>query len=246
MPGLGFPILGTWAIPKRLQTTTTAWAVMIPPYMGQGPQRQGQSGRRGITHVKKVCVTVPTASAAVSVYTIMRPLNWAVITTAVAKATASAVLTLDRDPGLYATAYRYSCDNNGIPASVADNAIAAADYVAFQLADGTWTFDLVASGSGTAPVLTTTLPNPTGAGGIAAGTILYFFGVVGDKDPATGNTGYATDIPGIAALTTRDTTWSDEFGIAAAIHHGDPLLIYNDGASSVATLEYACGYYADF
>ncbi len=246
MPGAGFPILGTWSVPKQLGTTTTPYAILVPPFSGQGPARQTTTNRRGITHVKKVCVTAPASSVAVAVYTIMRPLNWAVITSSHLKNT-TPTLVLDQDPCAYSTSYRYACDNGGVPCSVANNTYTTGgDYVAFQLADGTWWLDKTVSGAYTASLLTTALPNPTGVGGITAGTILYFFGIVSDKDPATGSTGYSTDLPGIASAITRDVTWADEFGIAQAIHPGDPLLIYSDGASSASTVEFASGYYADF
>ncbi len=121
----------------------------------------------------------------------------------------------------------------------ANNLIAAGDYVMYQASDGTWVLDTVASGSGTTPTLTTNLPT----GGVKAGGLFYFFGVVGDTDPATADVHLNFDAP-IAGSNTTVTTYTDPAGLFEVLHRGDPMVIYSSNGTTQGYLQSAAGFYS--
>lgn len=228
------PALGTFnALPGRKDgASTTAFTAIIPPF--PVPLSSGLRSEL-ISHVTKVIYT--TAGTAHTIG-IMRPFNWA--TFAADAAAAQATVVLNSDPGLYATAanWKYNTVPGGTP-RVANNIIAAGDWVVYQAADGTLVADTVASGNYAALVLTTNVPT----GGVKAGGILWFFGVIGDSDP---NTGFANPQTKIAATSGRDATWADPAGVVAALHPGDPMLFYSPDNGADGSLEACTGYWAKY
>lgn len=245
-----FPILGTFESGNRPTANGgTAFTWLIQPWMG-GPGRsrglfQAQTSPknlgRGVAHVEKV---VYTTQATAHLIGFLRPLNFTYFKVALAKqTTAIPDTTLFDDPGVYSTNYKYDGTLSTGTAAVADNAIAAGDYVVYQLDDGTWQLDTIASGTfGSSLTLTTGTPNVTG-GGCAAGSPFYFFGVVTDKDPATGHTPPQTNI----AANQGGAVWgSGMYGVCSALHPGDPLIFYSPNTTTAGFLEYLCGYYAAF
>lgn len=241
-------ILGTFATPSSTANAGTAIVRLIPPFRGSsgGPLMyklsNGLSGtpnwcKSGFTHLTQA---VYTAAATAHTLVVMRPFNWAVVASDVA-ANAQAV-TLLTDPGVYSTSFKYPLppEAGGVVASVADNAIAASDYVAVQLRDGTWHVSAVTSVSGLAVTMTTATPNVTG-GGIEAGSIMFFFGASGDSNPQTGQ----AHVSFLTVANARTSLLPDAaYGSVSGLNPGDPLLLYSANASNAGTISVACGYYA--
>lgn len=107
---------------------------------------------------------------------------------------------------------------NTAPTDPAGNATASGDIIAFQLTDGTWEFDTVASLSTKAITMTNNITGVdagAGATAVADNAKVRIFGVVGD--------GYSF-VVGLAAATQisyRDTI------ICQAPFMGDPLYVTN-------------------
>lgn len=245
-----FPLIGHWTSQTHTAAGGTAFARLIPPFCGNpgGPpnlfdlSKNPKNFGLGVTHVTKVCYTTGGTAHAIA---IMRPLNYTYVDSAAA--INQAVINIKDDPGTYSTNYRYPNPNanagtyQGKPAAVGNNAIAGGDYCAYQLADGTWIVDTVSSVSTLAITMTTAIPNVTG-GGVLAGAPFYFFGVIGDKDPATGVVNPQTTI---AASQTRDASWANSgYPVVSALHPGDPLIFYSPNTSNAGVLEFASGFYS--
>lgn len=127
-----------------------------------------------------------TCAGTAHTLTLMRPLGLAFASSAAAAA--QTTLNIDRDPGVY-SAY-------GV-VDVADNAIAANDFVVYQTADGTYTFDKVASVSGLALTMTANIPTST----VLKGAPVWFFGAIADVNPADGLAHATLNPP--ASVTTK-------------------------------------------
>lgn len=215
----------------------------VPGNNGNSPNWWGAGSNSVFTVVDRIQYSTNGIAQKVG---LLQPLNFAYVTTAVAINTATFIL--DKDPGVYSTNYRYRLNNSNVPASVANNAIAAGDYVAYQLVDGTWIFDTVASGTYAALVLTTNVPNISG-GGVNAGAPMFFFGVVGDKNPANGQVPFQTTIPvyGTAGSVTGSSQnqeiYSQWTGLWQSIHPGDPVIFYSPNTTTAGTLDMVTGYY---
>lgn len=244
MPVFPEGYLGGFSFPGNTQNAGTVITQGIPPAGAQHNPKfiykvvGGRPNwyRTGRTHVTNLIYT--TAGTAHTLR-IMRPLNWCVVNGAAA--INQAVINVTTDPGLYATTYKYPMPGGvSTIAGVADNGIAANDYVAYQLADGTWVFDKVSSVSTLAITMTTSIPNVTG-GGVADGSIMFFFGAVADKDPATG-------VAHFAITTTASTNNVDLLGNTpggfSTLHDGDPLFVISDNGTAAGTLIGGSGYYA--
>ena len=104
------------------------------------------------------------------------------------------------------------------PTDPAGNATASGDIIAFQLTDGTWEFDTVASLSTLNITCTnniTGLDSGGGATAIAAGGAIRIFGVIGD--------GYNFTF----GLTASVVTHFDDTILCQAPFVGDPLYVSN-------------------
>jgi hypothetical protein len=222
---------GGFSAPRATATANTAFVSLIRPNPGGGTSQTGiRAG--GYSHVTKVCYT--TGGTAHPIY-IMRPLNY---TTFTADAAAGqAVVNIAANPGAWATTgvYKYG-DLNGATPSVANNLLAANDYVVYQTADGLYYADTVASIATLAVTLTTNVPT----GGVKSGGLLYFFGVATDTDPGSG---FPHPTTTIAASQTRDISWSADMGVVHGLHAGDPLLFYSGNPTAAGILEFLTGFY---
>lgn len=239
---LPFP---TFSVGTNTATGGTAFASLVPPSPGGGIApilygadanhranwAQGPAASRA--HVTCLLYTTGTTAHKVA---ILRPFNWT--TLAAAAAGGQKVVNLADDPGVYSTNYKYPTPGNVAPSQVGDNGIAASDYVAYQVADGTWVLDTVNSVSSLAVTLTTNLPT----GGALAGAALFFFGAVSDKDPATGQVNWQTTT---TASTNRQSLVPDNIaGGVQALHPGDPLVFYSPNGTAAGTLDHLSGFYA--
>jgi len=251
-------IVDAWAVRRNTASAGTAITGLIPPYTGsKGASRKlfavdtgrtisnsTQTALTGapnwmgdndcFTHITDI--TIITGSTSHSLF-FMRPLNWTYITAAVAANATTALIK--EDPGVYSTNYRYPSPLATGTAAVADNTIASGDFVAYQLKDGTWILDTTTGLSGSTLTFSTAVPNITG-GGIAAGTPLFFFGVITDKDPATGLLHFAMDTP--VSLTPWNVK-TDTASLFSSLHRGDPIMIHNANATAADTHSGISGVY---
>lgn len=256
IPGL-MPI-NTWGV-SVAGSGTTVLAVIMPPcpgppgsppylfnataYTAGNANWLYKAPLFGVPHISSLQIVAPSTS---HTFLIMRPLNWTWFPAGLAKNTTvipDSVLTgIATDPGLYSTGYGYPTVGGVAPGQVADAAISSTNLaVCYQLADGSWQYDTVASGTfGSTLTLTTGTPNRTG-GAIPAGGVMFYFGAIAGtlKDPATGLASFS-----IATKVSGADIYGDSiFGLYAGIHPGDPLLVY-DGNGTAADTVTISGYYA--
>lgn len=207
----------TFGYGKNTQTAGTIITQVIPPV----------GGKRA-----KLTKLVYTCGATLHTITVMRAL--ARTTLSAAAAAAQAVINLTRDPGAYAA--NATSDGRATP-SVADNVIAANDFLLIAKPDGTWHFAQVSSVATLAITLTANVPT----GGFAAGADVYFFGIITDTDP---NTGAAhpilTLIGGTSALTTLT---GDGAPLVETVLQDSPMVIHSGNATNAGVLEQASGAY---
>lgn len=245
-------IVGSFSIGSSTQNAGTAITRLVPPYCGapgMGAKRFAVDTGRTIANSTQTALTgAPNWQGDEDAYThitdinlktaatvheinFMRPLNWTYV--ASAAAVNQAVINIKEDPGVYSTNYRYPSPLATGTAAVADNAIAGSDYCAYQLKDGTWVLDTVSSVSSLAITMTTSIPNVTG-GGVAAGSPFFFFGVLTDKDPATG-----LICPAFTTTASVTTMLQSLAGsLYNTLHKGDPMMVYDANASNADVL---CG-----
>lgn len=218
---------------------------VIYPFMGKsgGTFKQKPYGSpieygRGITHVTTVLYTTGgTAHQLV----IARPFNRTHLTAAIAAGTASGAFKPAVDPGKYSTSYKYPI-TGGLPGLIADNTIAANDYVCIQLDDGSWFLDTIASGTfaGNNLVLTTTFPN-NGVGASIGNAVYWYGNITSDKNPANGCVNPTTLM---AASGTRAAWQETTCGIVSAFNPGDPLIVYSPNGTATGTFDAVTGFYA--
>lgn len=214
-------ICHTWSRPKKTESADTAIKSVVKP---------GGDGER-----TKLSKLVYTAQGTAHTLTVLSPLAETYVTTAAAGGATS--LLIARDPGNYSA--NATLDGRPTP-SVANNLIAANDFILVQQPDGNWllTQPSAASTSGTTGVVTLTVPAlPTG--GIAANAKVYFFGATGDTNPQTGEAH-----PTFTLTASVTTTIGDGNGaVAETPNDRQPLLLYSNNATAAGILEYAYGYY---
>jgi len=153
-------------------------------------------------------------------------------------------LVLTKDPGLYSTNAEFQ--SRGITPSVSDNGVSTADYLIFELADGTAQLvkpSAVTTDSSTGRVTLTV--SAIGGAGALAGATVWFMGAPADTDPHTN----AID-PTIIPPTSATTTYPAAAGaggamIAQSYHVNSPLLIYNANATAASVLDYGTAAYGD-
>lgn len=256
------PVCGSWNGTRATAAANTAFRQIIPPFGGGGnnappklfkvspagtsastatqsdAQPNWQGPQDAFTKITDLIYT--SLTTAHSLY-ILRPLNW---TFQLSDMTSSSTtMALAADPGTWATAgvYKYGTAAGGstVP-SQSNNAIAASDIVAYQLNDGKWVVDTVASGSGTAPVLTTGIPAVTGAK-LLAGSPVFWFGAVTDTDPATGLVQPLID----TVANTRQVMSAYGPALYSALHKGDPMVVASSNGTDAGILELISGVYAN-
>lgn len=240
---------GTWnAVGTTTQTQGTAITMFCPPYSGVDgpapavaqlyrlnadgtPNWWGKNG--AITKISLLQYLCGSTSHQIQ---IMRPRGFTTVSSDAAKN--QAVINITADPGLAAN-YKYPSVSGATTVVVTDDGIDTGDWCAFQYADGTWGFDTVSSVSTLAITMTTTLPNvasPT----IPKGSPFFLFGVVADKDIATG---YAPTAFYMNASVVN--TIQDDNGFFSAVHPGDPLLVQSNNITAAGFITMLSGYYGD-
>ncbi len=240
------PILGTFCAGRATATANTAFTQLIPPYPGpagtapqlytvdaKGNPSWNDVGTTRIKRLEYVC------GSTLHQLGIMRPLNWTYFTVGVAKAiTLIPNAALKADPGVYSTNYKNPIPPGAVPAQAADNAMATGDYVVYQLADGTWQLDTIASGTfGSSLTLTTGTPNRTGAT-IPAFSPLFWYGIISDTDPAT-----ALPHPQWDCVVSIANVYSEGTGFATALRPGEPLIFYSPNITGAGKLGLISGTY---
>ncbi len=183
-----------------------------------------------------------TASTTAHTLTVMRPLGFTTVSSAAAAA--QAVINITADPGVY---------SHFGTIDVADNAIAANDFVCYQTADGTYTFDKVASVSGLAITMTNNVPTST----VLKGAPFWFFGIITDLNPAdglahpkftlaaSGTTKLGTDpgdtlggiVSSIAPPAAMRAMTSSTYGQWPLNGQWEPLVLHSGNATAAGTLE---------
>lgn len=211
----------SWSVPK----TTVAFGTPITAFV----KPKGKGYRTKVTQAKY------TAAGTAHTLTFLTPLAQ---TTAYAAAASGALaVILSRDPGLYAA--NAVLDNRPVP-SVADNAIAANDWLVIRLADGQFWLtkpSAVAAGAVTGTITATVSAVP--ASGILAGATVWFLGITTDTNPRTG-----LAHPAFACGASATSTFGDNTGeIASTPGENEPLMVNSDNATATGTLEYASGVY---
>lgn len=243
----GAPAFGFTPVQAAFGTVLTG---LIPPWPGNGGAPVLYTTPDGVAAPWKTqpyshltALTYTTGTTAHAVY-VMRPLNWTMIKTALAKNTTAIVV--DKDPGLFSTSYRYPLPGQQTaPVQVADNAIAANDYVAFQYDDGTWQLDTIASGTfaGANLVLTTGTANRNGAT-VRANSPLFWFGIKTDSNPQTGRVheNFLT-----IASTNKSKLIDDLIGSGIpTLNPGDPLIVLSNNATATGVIDYVGGVYLKY
>ena len=187
------------------------------------------------THITDLIYT--SLTTAHSLY-VMRPLNY---TYQVSDMTSSSTtMSLAADPGTWATAGVYKYGDGVTVPGTANNTITANDFVAYQTNDGVWRTDTVASGSGTAPVLTTGIPAVTGCK-LLAGSPVFWFGIQSDTDPGTGLPQPLVD----SVVNTRQIMSAYGVGLYNNLHRGDPMIFYSSNGTNAGILEVLAGFYSN-
>jgi hypothetical protein len=254
----GIPVINTFGVSSLASGSTAATALVppcpgppgSPPYLFNATALTNanwlyKAPLFGVPHVESIRLN--TSSTAHS-FIIFRPLNWTYFPAGLAKNTTAipdSVLTgIATDPGLYSTSYGYPTVGGVAPGQVADAAVSSTNkLVAYQLADGSWVADTIASGTfGSTLTLTTGTPNRTG-GAIPAGGVLFYFGAVAGTllDPANGQLPFI-----LGTKASADASYlSNLAGIFSGLHPGDPLLVY-DGNGTAADSFHVAGYYGQY
>ncbi len=113
----------------------------------------------------------------------------------------------------------------------AGNDVAAADLMAFELANGLVIFDVVASVVTLAITMTVNFAQI-----VKAGSPVWFFGVAGDSGVDT-----------LALKLSTQTSHVDDLaGVISATEQGDPLILESDNATAAGFLNIIAGIYAKF
>lgn len=200
------------------------------------------------THITSLIYTTSTTAHTV---TVLRPLNFtwfpsglAKNTTAIPDSSGASGTGIFSDPGLYSTSYKYALPGStAAPAAPSDQAISSTNkFVAYQLSDGTWRLDTIASGTfGSTLTLTTGTPNTT-SGTIIAGGPLFYFGTTTLLDPATNKAHQLF-------LTIASTNKAEQLAANGnqsgipTLHRGDPLMVHSNNATATGIIEYVAGEY---
>lgn len=205
-----FNVLRSVHLGRTTQVAGTVITLLVPPIKG------------AITTINRLEYL---AAATAHTLTVMRPFNWTTFTADAASG--QAVVNIAVNPGAYATAWQYGLP--GATPSVANNLMAASDFVVYELPDGNYVLDTVASISSLAVTLTTNLPT----GGVKKGDRLWFFGITTDVNPQTSKAHPAHTLT--ASVTT--TIHNEQDPWFRALNPYDPLIIHSNNATNAGTLE---------
>jgi hypothetical protein len=204
-------VLGKRNYGKVTQTAGTAIVRMVEPW---------QNGWTRLTMVRYTCGT--TAHT----LTLMRPFN--VVTFTALGASGQAVVNISADPGHYSLAGTIA---------TADNLIAGGDYVVYEVADGSYVVDTVASVSTLAITMTTNLPTS----GVAIGGRFWWFGLAADTNPNNNqaNPIYNAVASSVLTLGRSDGLCSIPDNRLLNVGKGkyQPLILYDANATAAGTIE---------
>lgn len=209
------PLLDARGFGVKTETADTVITRLIPPV------------RRAFTRLTGVHYR---AGGTAHTLTVMRPLNKTTLTAAAAAA--QAVINIAADPGDYPTGSR-----------VADNAIAANDYVVIELADGTHHIGVVSSVASLAITLTANLPT----GGAASGATVWFFGIITDLNPCDGLAHPQFTLTASTATVLGDQPGEAVAGIVGTVPHPStfsgmngknmPMILHSGNATAQGWIE---------
>lgn len=201
----------------------------------------------------KVTTLKYTDAGTAHTLTFLRTLAKCKITTAVAASGTSYIL--NRDPGNYsanATADALKGPNTDGPQAagfrtltpiVANNLIAANDFLAIQTANPSIFFVAKASAAATnADGSVTVTADAAPTGGVPANAEVYFFGITTDSHPVTGEAHQAFASGVGSAAVTIDGNGGE---VASAFGIDEPLLFHSNNATATGILELITGVYAD-
>ena len=254
----GVNVLGTFAVPGvRGVTAGTAFTQLVPPFPnapGLPPLTYALVGGQpnwlrpgSVTHVTRLDYTTGAAGHQIG---LLRPYNFT--TTTAPAASGAGTLVLAADPGLYSANYKFPVGGGlTAPAGVPDSGLAAGDYLAVQLTDGSWFYSKVTSwNAGTLTVtLTTSLPAVTG-GGVATGAVVFFFALhttsnVPDRlDPMTGQVNPVWDTTPVTTGVSRESFLGPACGLVPTPFPGAPLLFWSNNLTAAGVLGLISGIYA--
>ena len=210
----------TFGYASTTATAGTRFQRLIPP--------KGKNRRTKITKLQY------RSGSTAQTLTAMTPLAK---TTAYATAAASATsLLLTRDPGSYAA----NAIADGLPVpSVADNLIATNDWLVYQTADGNF-YAVKITGASTSSGVVTCTVGALQAGGVKVGAPVWFFGIITDTNPQTGEAH-----PLFLPPTSATTAYGD--GASALVQtarENEPILLDSDNATAQSWLDYVSGVYS--
>lgn len=183
----------------------------------------------------KVTYVVYSDTGTAHTITFMSPLAKTRTTAAIALAGTS--MTVARDPGAYAA--NAVADGRPVP-GVADNLIAANDYVAYRQADGVVATSIVSSVVNNADG-TVTFTIAAAAAAVVAGADVWFLGIPTDSNPRTGvahparTSGAATGVTAFGAIGEV---------VAQTPGSGEPMMVNSNNATATGTLNEVSGVYA--
>lgn len=211
-------LMKLFAFGKLTQTAGTVISRFVPPVKTMRPV------------VDKIVFTNSTTAHTLTAFL---PLGMTRVKTAAAAAATTFDVTFD--PGDYTK----SLNNftRGFTPSVANNLIAASDYIAVELPDGNWsvgTVSAVTTNSDGSVTLTYTVPT----GGFNANARVHFFGVTTDVNPRTGLA--HQQFAGVASDTT---VFQDDAGVVVGAAIGDSVLIQSNNATAAGTIDRISGGY---
>lgn len=218
---LGAGAQQTFGRGRKTATAGTAIVILIRPRTSKK------------TKLTKVAVTNSTTAHTL---TAMTPQN--TTTVAADAAGGQAVVKLKVDPGVFSLNR-----TPNVVGQVADNPITTGDYLVFQTPDGAGFFAL--THASTAPVVnpdgtvTVTLAANLPTGGVKANTTVWFMGLPGDTDPATGEPFPVFTII-VSAVTILEALTGS---LVETWQQNAPILLVENNLTAAATVEYAQGVY---
>lgn len=225
MPMSAAAIMDTFAIPRNTQTAGTAIVSTVPPR---------KWARTKITFLQY------TSGGTAHTVTFLRELGRTKVTTAVAGAGTSIILT--QDPGLYSLLPEWV--SRGITPSTSNNAIAASDYFVVQLKDGTFYTATVSSATTNADGTVTLTVSAIPAAGIAAGATFWFMGVAGDTDPHY-NAVNPSVLPPVTATTPFPASASGGGApIVQSFHMESPIIVFSNNITAAGSIDQGTASYA--
>ena len=151
-------------------------------------------------------------------------------TVASAAAASQAVVNLTANPGTSLLGPA------GTASQLANDGVAANDYLVFELPDGTYYFDYVASVN----VLAVTMTNNLPTNGLAAGATVWMMGQTTDSEPTTG-----LAFPFLKPPVSARTLYTNILGIAVSGYRYSPLLVSSSNATAAGFIEYMTALYTD-